>query len=756
MRFSTVAVCALTALSALDITQQPAQAATPTSASQSQANDVVVNTEEVPVALPATRAIAQPEKLSMPERATLGQINAVAGSTNPRSASPRSAIVQSAENSDPQIVAAKTQSTKTQSTKTQPVAALPSSIAPSKTQPTRKTTAQNPKPSQPKPSQPNPSSASKTPSPATKPTLAPDLAVMVTEVTISGVDEELQRIARQAISTQPGGQTSGNQLQADIATLLETGLFANAKVNSQVNNNGVAVNFVVEPTIVRSLQLINTKVLPPEIANRIFQDQFGKPVQPAKLNQGVRDLNQWYRQNGYGVATILGLESTREGVLRITAAEGQISDIRIRFVDEFGRTVDDQGKTIQGRTQESFIRREIKLAKGMPFQESAAKADLDRLVKTGLFLGGRVTLEGDPQNTIVVYNLAEQQARRANLGGGYSSDAGLYGSVSYSDFNFNGVGQQIGGSVLVGSKDVQFNGRFSNPYRDSNPNAWGYSINGFRERGLSRVFDDDIKLANGDRVREGRFGGGVAFNRPLDKNQDWQGSIGLNYTRVSLRDQNGNLVKQDSQGNPLSWSGTGLDDLYTVGFTASRDKRNNPTNPTQGSVLSLSTEQSIPIGVGNVLSNRLTANYSQYIPIGIFNRSQDPTKQEVLAFNVQAGTTIGDLPPYNAFTLGGVNSVRGYGQGEVGTGRSYVQASAEYRFPIYKIVGGTLFADYASDLGSSNAVIGEPGVQRGRPGNGFGVGAGLRVNSPLGILRADWAFTDRGDNRIQFGLGQKF
>jgi outer membrane protein assembly factor BamA len=30
------------------------------------------------------------------------------------------------------------------------------------------------------------------------------------------------------------------------------------------------------------------------------------------------------------------------------------------------------------------------------------------------------------------------------------------------------------------------------------------------------------------------------------------------------------------------------------------------------------------------------------------------------------------------------------------------------------------------------------------------------VKSPLGTLRADWAFTDAGNNRLQFTIGEKF
>jgi outer membrane protein insertion porin family len=92
----------------------------------------------------------------------------------------------------------------------------------------------------------------------------------------------------------------------------------------------------------------------------------------------------------------------------------------------------------------------------------------------------------------------------------------------------------------------------------------------------------------------------------------------------------------------------------------------------------------------------------------------------------------------------------------VSTSRSYLQATAEYRFPVYRFIGGAVFADFGTDLGTSGNVLGEPGVQRDKPGSGFGFGAGVRVNSPLGIVRVDLGFGDQGDTRVQFGFGQKF
>jgi outer membrane protein insertion porin family len=583
---------------------------------------------------------------------------------------------------------------------------------------------------------------------------ASDLVVTATDVQIRGIEPELQEIIRSKIRTVPGGPTNNRQLQADVTAILETGLISTATVSSTVNANGLDVVFQVAPIVPRSIQLVGAQALTPQVVNDIFKSQLGVPVQPSALNQGVRSINQWYAQNGYSLARVLALQPSREGILTINVAEGVVSDIQIRFTNDFGNPVNDKGEPIRGRTQEGLIKREIQLKPGQVFRQDVVQQDLQRLLKTGIFSNAKATLEGDARQTIVVYNVSERTSRGLNAGGGYSDDLGVYGSVSYRDQNFAGLGQQLGTNILVGTKDVQFDGRFLSPYRESDPDTLGYGGNFFRRRGLSRVFDDEIKLANGQRVREGRFGGGISVNRPIS--QGWDGTLGLNFTRLSLRDGDGRLAQTDERGNPLSFSGKGIDDLYTIGFTAVRDQRDNPIDPKQGSFLSLSTEQSLPIGVGNLLSNKLQASYTQYIPVNALNSLATQKESEVVALNIQGGTTIGDLPPANAFTLGGVNSVRGYGTGEVGIGRSFLLASAEYRFPIYKIVGGALFADFASDLGSAKAVLGEPGVQRDRPGTGFGIGAGVRLKSPIGIIRGDFSINDQGYTRFQFGFGQKF
>jgi outer membrane protein insertion porin family len=321
--------------------------------------------------------------------------------------------------------------------------------------------------------------------------------------------------------------------------------------------------------------------------------------------------------------------------------------------------------------------------------------------------------------------------------------------LSYRDQNVGGVNDTLAANVEVNRQDILFNTNFNSPYRETNPERLGYNIRTFRRRQLSDTFDDTIRLANGERVREGKIGGSVSVQQQID---GWDAAVGLNYTRVTIRDRQGNITRRDANNNRLSFSDTGIDDLTTVSFTATKDERDNPVQPTQGSILSFSTEQSIPVGNGQITMNRLRGNYSQFMPVQLFNSKQP----QVFALNLQAGTVVGDLPPYEAFNLGGSNSVRGYDAGDVGSGRSFVLASAEYRFPIFPIAGGVIFADFATDLGSGDTVIDDPAGERNKPGSGFGYGAGVRVDSPLGLIRADYGINDQGNSRVHIGIGQRF
>ncbi|MEG3974407.1 BamA/TamA family outer membrane protein [Microcoleus sp. herbarium8] len=446
------------------------------------------------------------------------------------------------------------------------------------------------------------------------------------------------------------------------------------------------------------------------------------------------------------------LDGTRQ-ISQAGNAEGvYVAEVKIRFVNSRGEAVDKKGNPIVGRISEDFIRGELKLKAGDNYTEQVVRSDLQQLQQLGLFEKVTVSTEELGTDINVIYNVQERSPRSFGVSVTLSDDVGVALPLSYVDRTFGTNAQRLSAEIVPSLRGIEYDVQFVSPYIAAEDRL-GYSVRAFGDRKISEIFNKDIDLPNGDRVREIRIGGNLAVTRPLG---DWRGTLGLNYTNISTRDRNLNIARRDEQGNPLTFSGSGVDELYTVSFGATRDRRNNPFNPTSGSILTLSTEQSIPLGRGNIVSNRLLANYIQYIPVTLLGISESENLPEMLAFNLQGGTVIGDLPPTEAFRLGGRNSVRGYDSGDIGSGRSYFLASGEYRFPVGSDVGGVIFVDFASDLGTGDSVLGKPASVRDKPGTGAAVGLGVRVRSPIGLIRLDVGIGDSGETKFVLGTKQRF
>ncbi|MEG4989022.1 BamA/TamA family outer membrane protein, partial [Microcoleus sp. BR0-C5] len=444
------------------------------------------------------------------------------------------------------------------------------------------------------------------------------------------------------------------------------------------------------------------------------------------------------------------------GTLQISQAgnaEGvYVAEVKIRFVNSTGEAVDKKGNPVEGRISEDFIRGELKLKAGDNYSREVVRSDLQQLQQLGLFDKVTVSIEEVGTDVNVIYNVQERSARSFGVSASLSDDVGVAIPLSYTDRTFGRTPQRLSVELEPSLRGIQYDVEFVSPYVAAEDRL-GYSVRAFGDRRISEIFNKDIDLPNGNRVREIRVGGNLRFTRPLG---NWQSTLGLNYTNISTRDRNLNIARRDELGNPLSFSGSGVDELYTVSLGAMLDRRDNPFNPTSGSILSLSTEQSIPLGRGNIVSNRLLANYIHYVPVTLLGISESEALPEMLAFNLQGGTVIGDLPPTEAFRLGGRNSVRGYDSGDIGSGRSYFLASGEYRFPVGQDVGGVIFVDFASDLGTGDSVLGKPAVVRDKPGTGAGVGVGVRVRSSFGLIRLDMAVSDSGDLKFILGTKQRF
>lgn len=599
--------------------------------------------------------------------------------------------------------------------------------------------------------------------------------VLVAEVEVEGASEELEDIVYATIGTEPGRTTTRSQLQEDVNAVYATGFFQNVEVSPSDTPLGVRITFVVEPNPVLNQVAVETvpreaetRVLPPEVIEEIFSSNYGEILNLRELQNGIIKVNEWYSENGYELAQVVGSpQVSPDGTVTLVVAEGIIEDIQVRFFDE-------EDEPIEGRTREFIVTREIELESGDVFKRDIAQRDLQRVFGLGIFEDARFSFSPgqDPSKVIVNVDLVESSSGSISAGAGFSSSSGIFGTVSYQQQNLGGNNQTLGTNIQLGQNDFLFDINFTDPWIAGDDFRTSYTVNAFRRRSISLVFSgdgEDIEVPEDiddpdpnetDNPRVIRIGGGVSFSRPLPADpftrRDWTLSTGFQYQRIAVKNGDGETSPEsiDADGSQnLAFSDSGEDDLFIFRFGATRDRRNNPLQPTRGSLLRLSTEQTAPIGSGTILFNRIRANFSQYVPLNLIRFSDGP---ETLAFNIQAGTVLGDLPPYEAFVLGGSNSVRGFGDGELGSGRSFAQATVEYRFPIFRIVGGALFFDYGTTLGSDSAVPGDPSIRRGLPGDGYGYGIGVRVQSPLGPIRVDYAINDDGDNEIQFGIGEKF
>lgn len=607
-----------------------------------------------------------------------------------------------------------------------------------------------------------------TPQPTTPPPLIPPRSqpapqaepqVLVAEVVVSGVEGRLEDEVYRVISLRPGQTTTRSQLQQDINAIFATGYFSNVRAEPQDTPLGVRVTFVVESNpVLTGVEVRGNQVLPQEIIDEIFVEQYGDILNLRDFQEGIKQLNEWYQENGYVLAQVIDTpQVAADGTVILEVAEGVVESIEIQFINEEGELVDAEGQPIRGRTKEYIVTRELELEPGEVFNRQTIERDLQRVFGLGIFEDVQISLNPgqNPRNVVVVVNVLERSTGSIAAGAGISSASGLFGTLSVQEQNLLGRNLKLGTELQIGQREVLFDVNFTDPWIAGWESRTSYTVNLFRRRSISFIFDGgdpEIELPDdGGRPRILRFGGGVTFSRPLDNG--WRASLGTQYQRITTRDDDGDIARTDEAGNDLSFSGDGKDDLFTFQLSGTRDLRDSALQPTSGSVLRVSTEQSVPIGLGSIFFNRLRASYNYYIPINLIRFSEGP---QTFALSVQGGTVLGDLPPYEAFSLGGTTTVRGYDEGAVGTGRSFVQGSAEYRFPIYSVVGGALFFDAATDFGTGGDVPGRPAEVRNKPGSGFGYGVGLRVQSPLGPIRVDFALNDDGGSRFHFGLGERF
>ena len=249
----------------------------------------------------------------------------------------------------------------------------------------------------------------------------------------------------------------------------------------------------------------------------------------------------------------------------------------------------------------------------------------------------------------------------------------------------------------------------------------------------------------------------AGFGYSTDPNQDFSLSTALLYERINVTDGPfaARFAPFDTFGNPILFNPAGTDERLLLRASGLYMDLDDIQFPTEGRKLRFYADQSMPLTAVATGSSRLALNHAEFVKLG----------DDVGAvFNVQGGTTIGTPAPYDAYNLGGQNSIRGYALGEVGGGSKFLQGTAELRWRVGEIsvfgseipIRLTSFVDYGSGLGTANEVFGQPAVARNKPDSGLGYGVGVQAITNYGLMRLEAGFGAQSRSAIYFSLGDRF
>ncbi|KAK4358523.1 hypothetical protein RND71_020752 [Anisodus tanguticus] len=256
------------------------------------------------------------------------------------------------------------------------------------------------------------------------------------------------------------------------------------------------------------------------------------------------------------------------------------------------------------------------------------------------------------------------------------------------------------------------------------------------EIGVHGLPDDNFSRSGSGGVNLCSFSAGLDLSEPASSN--WSSKTSIKFEHIRPVSDEGRSINRDIHGFPVTFSGGYNDSMVVV----KQESRYAKANDCSFSQFSLQIEQGVPILYKWLIFNRFKFVASRGLKLG----------PAFLLTSLTGGSIVGDIAPYQAFAIGGLGSVRGYGEGAVGCGRSCLVANNELTFPLSQMLDGAIFLDCGSDLGSGRHVPGNPALRHGKPGNGVGLGYGLRFKSQLGHFQVDYAVNAFQQRTVYFGF----
>jgi outer membrane protein insertion porin family len=681
--------------------------------------------------------------------------------------------------------------------------------------------SQVPAPTQPAPQTPFPAQAAPVAEPAARAEPKVLIAEVVIEGLQDHPERErLELAAYAAMAVTPGSRATRNELQTDLSAIYASGWFSDVRIQPVDGPLGVRlVVVVVANPVLQQVKLDPADLkLPEQVVKDTFAADYGKTLNLNTLQTRMQELQRWYADQGYSLARITGPSRVSpEGVVELLVRQGTVEGVEVQFLNKEGSATNDKGVPIRGKTKPWVVTREVSLRPGQVFNRRELEEDIKRIYGTGLFSDVKVTLKpvpAEPGKVVIVLGIVEQSSGSLSGGLGYSQSQGVFGQIQLQDSNLFGRAWDLGTNISYGQYGGLGDVTFTDPWIKDNKYRTSFRARFFFSREVPQLFqnennsftyelqnfdgaDFDVVTSrtvnnngtetvttNFDTVAIQRIGANVQFVRPLNggnpyKKAPWNLILSFGGQEVTPMDFSGSKYSFGVVGATTSPDTVPSNQVICLAFNCASENQlvsfrvgatystlNDPRNPTKGNFLSLGTEQFISVGENSPTFNRVRGSFTHYIPVEwlkIFKGCRPKpgeTKdcKQALAFQVSAGTLVGsDIPPYEAFCLGGGNSVRGYYDCDLGVGKSFAEATIEYRFPIFSIISGEIFFDAGTTFGTQADIPGNPGGLLGKKGEGYSPGVGLIVTTPVGPLRLEVATQDfSSDWRFNLGVGWKF
>ncbi|MCL7035521.1 hypothetical protein MKW94_027988 [Papaver nudicaule] len=518
-------------------------------------------------------------------------------------------------------------------------------------------------------------------------------------------------------------------------------------------------------------------LLPIPIQREVLQMLREQGKVSARMLQKIRDrVQKWYHDEGYACAQVVnfGNLNTKEVVCEVV--EGDITQLVIQFQDKLGNVC-------EGNTQLAVVRRELpkQLRQGHVFNIEAGKLALRNINSLALFSNIEVNPRPDEKNDggiIVEIKLKELEQQNAEVSTEWSIVPGRQGrptlasiqpggTVTIEHRNLQGLNRSLIGSITTSNfidpqDDLAFKFEYVHPYLDGvkDPRNRTFRSSCFNSRKLSPVFTggpgvDEVPPIWVDRA-------GVKANITENFTRQSKFTYGLVMEKITTRDESSNISQNgqrqlpnggiSADGPPTTLSGTGVDKMGFFQANITRDNTKFVNGAIVGDRNVFQVDQGLFIGSKFPFFNRHQLTYTKFVQLKPVEEGADKPPPPVLVLHGHYGGCLGDLPSYDAFTLGGPYSVRGYNMGELGACRNILEVAAELRVPV-RNTHVYAFVEHGNDLGSSKDLKGNPTEFYRRAGYGSSYGVGAK----LGLVRAEYAVDhNSGTGAIFLRFGERF